>query len=96
MNYLNLLDLTGLADTFINSWVGPVFMVIMAAVAIKFLISGQIRAAIVFGAVAIIVAIFIFLGDVFFGANGIFTRQARNLGEELGGNTIFFIQSLFR
>lgn len=88
--YLNLLttptDPLNDIMTGMMGWILPIFMIIMAAVAIKFLISGELRAAITFGFVAIIVGAFSTLGPTFFGGEGIFTQASLEIANEIREN----------
>ena len=79
-----------LQDTLVSNWIGPAFFIIVAAFAVKFIISRQFRELAGFLAIAAVVALLVFNADGLFGSGGIFYNIAKAFSEALGnggGNT---------
>lgn len=85
----SLLLMAGLGTTYqnlISNWIGPAFLIVVAAVSIKFLISRQFRELGSFLIIAAIVAVLIFAGPALLGEAGVFKRIAEDGAKQL--NTI--------
>ena len=67
-----------LTRTLRDNWIGPVFIIIVAAISITFLIRRQIRELLIFVGIAALVGALIFFGDNLFGQNGSLTRVAND------------------
>lgn len=83
-DYLVMLNgLKGLQDSFINNWVGPLFIMAVAVFAVIFIKNRQIRELAIFLVVAAIVGLLIFFGDDLFGSGGSLTDSANELIKEV-------------
>lgn len=86
MNMLTiLLGLSTLQGTLVEKWIGPAFMIVVAGIAIKFIISRQFRELAGFLGIAAVVALLVFNGDGLFGKAGIFTKIANTFSKQLDG-----------
>lgn len=73
-NYLILAGLDTLRSTLVQQWIGPVALLVIAALSIKFLIDRNFRMLASFVIIGAIVAVLIYGTDLFFGQNGIFKK----------------------
>ena len=87
------LALGGLVDTAISDWIGPLFVGIIAVVAVILLWKRQLAAFITFAAVAVLGGLFIFFGDDLFGQNGNLSGAGRDVAEKI--NTVDLTNSTF-
>ena len=96
MNSLTLLSggLAGLQTTLINSWIGPAFLLVVAALSISFVVKRQFRELASFLAISAVVALLVFAGSEVFGSGGWFTNLAKKGAKEVGSTGNFI--SLFR
>ena len=89
-NFLSLLafnsGLSGVQSNLIGNWIGPIYIVVVAGVAITFLVQREIRKLMVFFVIAAIVGVLIFLGPQLFGSGGNVTKATKNVTD--GINTI--------
>lgn len=76
--------LGNLQDTIINDWLGPIFIVGVAAFALIFIKDRAWMKLLGFVGIAAIVGVLIFAGDAFFGENGTLTGVAEETGQEIG------------
>lgn len=78
MNTLVLLagGLGELQSTLVTNWIGPVFLILIAGVSVKFMISRQFRELAGFLAIGAVVAILIYGTGTLFGADGLLTKIA--------------------
>lgn len=76
--------LNGLMNSFKTNWIQPVFIVVVAAIAIPMVIQKQLRALAVFALVATIVALFVFKGEALFGSSGKLTGVANEVVNQVG------------
>lgn len=83
---MHLLALSNLVDFVVNSWIGPAFVLIIAAVAIVLALKRQLAAFLSFAAIAVLAAIFIFFGNDLFGKNGNVTKASKSVAQKI--NTI--------
>lgn len=67
-----------ITDDFMNNWIGPVFLLIVAAISITFLINRQFRQLAIFLVIAAIVGAAVFFGSALFGKDGTFSKFAKN------------------
>ena len=74
-----------LQSNLIENWIGPAFFIVVAGLAIKFIISRQFRELAGFLAIAAVVAILVFNSDGLFGEGGIFYKIADTFSSLLGG-----------
>lgn len=84
MMLLGASGLGGLKSDLIQNWIGPAFFIVVAAFAIKFIISRQFRELAGFLAIGAVVALLIFGGEGLFGAEGIFTKIAQAFSTSIG------------
>lgn len=77
--------LGALQKTLVSNWIGPAFFIIVAGVAIKFIVSRQFRELAGFLGIAAIVALLIFNAGGLFGTNGIFYKIANSFSRALEG-----------
>ena len=75
--------LQDLQDTIINNWLGPVFIVAVAAFAIVFIKDRAWMKLLGFVGIAAIVGVLIFAGDAFFGDEGSLKGTAEGLAEDI-------------
>lgn len=94
----------------VQNWIGPLFLLIIAGLSLKFMISRQFRELAGFLAIGAIVAIMIYGTGNVFGENGLLTNIAKGFANliqpETGGsapgagsgpgNTINFMRLFFR
>lgn len=88
MNMSILLANAGLGTlqtTLVSNWIGPAFFIIVAGVAIKFIISRQFRELAGFLGIAAVVALLIFNAGGLFGTDGIFYNIANSFSGALEG-----------
>ena len=78
--------LSGVSRTFINSWAGPLFIIVVAAVSIVFLVRREFRALFSFIAIAAVVGIMVYKGGDWFGGSGHLSRVANSTAYQV--NTI--------
>ena len=85
-NLLMLLGagLGGLQSDLIQNWIGPAFFIVVAGLAIKFVISRQFRELAGFLAIAAVVALLIFGGTGLFDEGGIFYKIAQSFSNSIG------------
>lgn len=76
--------LTQIAETLTTSWLGPIFLLAMAVIAIKLFFGQKIREMIMVVVLGCIAAVLIFLAPMFFGSNGKFTKSTGKLAEQIG------------
>lgn len=81
---LVLAGLSGLQETFINDWLGPVFLGLIAVYGAIAAWKRKIRELAASIVIFIIVALMIFLGGSFFGKDGSLTKQGKNLADKVG------------
>lgn len=75
--------LSGLQDTIISDWLGPVFIVAVAAFAIVFIKDRAWMKLIGFVGIAAIVGVLIFAGEAFFGEDGSLKGVAETAGKDI-------------
>lgn len=76
--------LEGIVDEAIGNWLGPAFILGVAAFAIMFIKDRRWMQLVTFIAMAAIVGVLIFAGDSFFGQDKVFTKEAERVGKTLG------------
>lgn len=74
-----------LQDTIINDWIGPVFILAVAAFGLMFIKDRSWRSILTFVAIAAIVGVLIFAGADFFASDGTLTRTAKNTAKDIDG-----------
>ncbi len=79
--------LSGLSDKLVNEWIGPIYIVIVAVVAITLLLKKEIRALVAFLVVAVICGLLVYFGKDLFGSGGKLTKSAKD-----AASTISYIQ----
>ena len=86
-NFLSLLAFnTGLSTVqtnLITNWIGPVYIVLVAAGAIVFLVQREIRKSLVFFIIAAVVGVLVFLGSSLFGSSGNVTTATKNVTDNI-------------
>ena len=75
--------LGNLVDSAIADWIGPAFVLIIAAVAIVLALKRQLAAFLSFAAIAVLAAIFIFFGGDLFGKNGNISKAGRDVADKI-------------
>lgn len=79
--------LRGLYDELVSNWLGPIFLIVMAIVAIYFVKNRQFRELAAFIGICVIVALLIFFGDKLFGtgkgSGGTLTNAANKIVEQI-------------
>lgn len=79
-NLFPLFDgLSGLQKTLTDNWVGPIFLLVVGAIGITFLIKREIRKLIVFLIIAAIVGVLVYGAKDLFGSSGSLNKSANNL-----------------
>lgn len=79
--------LSGLYQTLVDNWLGPIFLIVMAVVAIYFVKNRQFRELAAFVGICIIVALLIFFGSYLFGGGGTdgkLTQAAKGIVDKIG------------
>lgn len=71
--------LEGIRNTLVNSWLGPLALIIIAVVAIILLWQRKIMAFAGFALVATLATMLIFMGGDFFGSDGTLTTTGKDL-----------------
>lgn len=71
--------LSGLQTTITNNWVGPIFIVVVGAVGITFLVKREIRKLMVFLLIAAIVGVLVYGASGLFGSSGSLNKSANNI-----------------
>ena len=90
MNMSILLANAGLGTlqtTLVSNWIGPAFFIVVAGLAIKFIVSRQFRELAGFLGIAAIVALLIFNGAGLFGESGVFYKIADSFSTSIGGGS---------
>lgn len=77
--------LSGFTTTVIDNWLGPVFILGIAAFAIMFIKNRQWTQLISFVGIAAVVGVLIFAGASFFGKDGNLTTAAEDVGRSVNG-----------
>ena len=72
-----------LSQNIIDNWIGPIFLVAIAAFAIVFIKDRAWMKLIGFVGIAAIVGVLIFAGDTFFGENGSLQGGAKDAGKSI-------------
>lgn len=72
-----------LVNSLINGWIGPVFLLIVAAIAVPFLKEKEYRKLFSFLGIVAIVALLVYAGNHFFGENGGITNTAKGIGDKV-------------
>lgn len=80
------LGIKGIQDVLVSNWIGPVFFVVIAAVAIVLVWQKQIRALAVFAVVAVIGGLLIFNAEALFGNKGSLTGAGKKVVDKV--NTV--------
>lgn len=84
LNMLQTLDgLSSLTEWLLNSWVQPVFILIVGATSILLLKDKKMRELLIFAIFAAIVGVFVFLGDDIFGGNRGLTGVAKKAADKV-------------
>jgi uncharacterized membrane protein YqiK len=83
MDHLTTLALSDLVSTAISDWIGPVFVAVIAVVAIVLLWQKKLAAFITFAAVAVLAGLFIFFGDDLFGKSGNLSGAGKQAAEKI-------------
>lgn len=76
--------LQDLQNTIIDDWLGPIFIVGVAAFALIFIKDRAWMKLLGFVGIAAIVGVLIFAGEAFFGDGGTLTDVAKDTGETIG------------
>lgn len=90
MNLLNTIQtlplgagLENLSKTLVKDWIGPIYIVIVAVVAITLLIKKEIRGLVAFLVVAIICGLLVYFGSELFGRSGKLTGAAQKAAGDI-------------
>lgn len=75
-----------LSESIIMDWLGPIFLLLVAALSIMFIVKKQWISALSFAGLAIVVGVFIFGGDALFGDGGNLQQVGVDLSGEIGAN----------
>lgn len=85
--------LSGVTSTLLQSWVQPVFLLAIAAMAIIFIKDRAWMKLLGFLGIAAVVAIPVFFGDSIFGQGGQLSGVGKNLAEQV--NTVDAVSPVF-
>lgn len=79
MNSLLILSggLSRLQNTLVQNWIGPVFLIVIAALSIKFMMQRQFRELAGFLAIGAVVGLLIYGTGTLFGERGLLTNIAK-------------------
>lgn len=84
MNSLNVLaGLNGLVDTFIDNWIGPLFILAIAGFSLLFLKNREFTKLATFIVIAVVVGLLIFFGPAFFGRDGNLTNAVSDVAKNV-------------
>lgn len=75
--------LEGLSKTLVDQWIGPIYIVIVAVVAITLLLKKEIRGLVAFLVVAIICGLLVYFGKDLFGSSGKLTGAAKKAAGDI-------------
>ena len=75
--------LEGLSKTLVDQWIGPIYIVIVAVVAITLLLKKEIRGLVAFLIVAIICGLLVYFGKDLFGSSGKLTGAAKKAAGDI-------------
>ena len=75
--------LEGLSKTLVDQWIGPIYIVIVAVVAITLLLKKEIRGLVAFLVVAIICGLLVYFGKDLFGSRGKLTGAAKKAAGDI-------------
>lgn len=79
-----VLGLSGIWDSFLNDWLRWIFIGMVAVFAFVFIKDRAWLKLLSFAGIAIVVGVFVFAGDIFFGRDGALTDTATGLAQEIG------------
>lgn len=75
---------SGVQTNLIQNWIGPLFFIVVAALAIKFVVSRQFRELFGFLAISAVVGLLVFNAGGLFGENGVFYKISNFFAGLLG------------
>jgi hypothetical protein len=75
-----------LVNSVITDWLGPILIVMIAALSLMFIVRKQWVSALSFAGLAIIVSLFVFFGPQLFGKSGNLTGVGNKLSQQI--NTV--------
>lgn len=76
--------LSGIWNSFLNDWLRWIFIGMVAVFAFVFIKDRAWLKLLSFAGIAIVVGVFVFAGDIFFGRDGQLTDTATDLAREIG------------
>lgn len=79
-----ILGLEGIWTSFLNDWLRWIFIGMVAVFAFIFIKDRSWMKLLSFAGIAIVVGVFVFAGDIFFGQEGQLTDTASGLAQEIG------------
>lgn len=79
--------LKDISNKLINNWIGPVFLLIVAAVAVKFVVNKQWRELAVTVLIAAVASVLIFAGGDLFGKGKGLTKSSQDLIKQVDGGS---------
>lgn len=77
---------SALQSALIQDWIGPIFLTVIAAFSINFIIKRQVRELAAFAAIGAIAAVMIYGTGTIFGENGLLTNIAEGFANLIGGS----------
>ena len=80
----------GVSNELITKWIGPAFLLLVAALSIKFVVQRQFRELAGFLVISAVVAVLIFAGDYIFGSGGVFTKLGKDAAGLVGNHVNLF------
>lgn len=75
--------LSNLQSTISTNWVGPIFIIVVGAVGITFLVKREIRKLIIFLVIAAIVGVLVYGASGLFGSSGALNKSATNIANNV-------------
>ncbi len=84
LNLVNAAALSGLSNTIIQQWIGPLVLAGIAVFAIIFLKDRAWMKLISFVGIAAVVALLVYGGPILFGSDGTLTSTAEDIATQVG------------
>lgn len=93
-NFILAGGLNALQDSVIQNYIGPVFLIILAGVAIKMFMAQQVRQAITVIIFAAIAAVLIYAGPALFGESGKLKNAANQVIQDVNTITVYQLKNI--
>lgn len=94
---LNIIFLSGLSEIYTDltsNWIGPAFLIAVAAFSLYFVKDRKFRELGAFLAIAAVVGVLVYAGSSLFGSGGTATKATTNLAKKVSNTNIIHIDNL--